>query len=390
MVAIDSTLIILLFILAIGLILPEVFKKTRLPFITLIILAGAITGPNGFDYFQIDTTLYFLGFLGMAFLMLMAGLETDIRNIAKAKDKIAKMAALNMFVPFLVGVAITKYFGYSWMTSLLVGVIFISSSVAIIIPSIKEGKLLKKKTTELIFSTVMFADIISLIALGFILQKVAPITSLPLHVYIVVLILSLAFMFFILPKISKFIFKRGFSEDRGKERKVRYVIIVLIAVLAYFSLLGVHPILAAFLAGMFLAGSIRNDRNHTVYKKLHVLGYGIFVPVFFFIIGMELDLRLLGNFDLQNIIMISLILGLMISKFVSGYIGGKLAKLNSKESKIFGSISMTQLTTTLAVTYAAADLGILDSTLTTTIIILSLITTFVGPILASYIGKKKD
>ncbi len=53
-----------------------------------------------------------------------------------------------------------------------------------------------------------------------------------------------------------------------------------------------------------------------------------------------------------------------------------------------GETGMISLTTTLAVTYAASSLGILDSTLTTSIILLSIITTFLGPLLVSYSVKK--
>jgi Kef-type K+ transport system membrane component KefB len=386
--ATDNTLLVLLLILALGLIIPELLRKFRLPFITLIILAGAILGPFGLGYVQSNETINFFGFLGMAFLMFMAGLETDVSKISKSKNKILIMALFNGFIPFIVGVTITKAFGYQWVTSILIGVVFISSSVAIIVPSLKNISSIKKETTNLILAAVLLADIVSLVALGIIFQNTSPITSLPLPIYFLILIISIPAILYLTPKISNYVLRGRFSQDEGHERRIRFVVIMIISILAYLTLLGVHEILAAFLAGISLAKTVKKDKTGILYTKLHTLGYGLFVPIFFFIVGMEMNVSLLREFDIANILMFLLIFGLIFSKMVSGYFAGRIIRLSKKDSMLFGSISITQLTTTLAVTYAASSLGLLDSVLVTSIILLSVITTFLGPILVSFITKK--
>jgi len=385
---VENTLVILLFILALGLVIPELFKKSKIPFISLIILAGAVLGPYGLNYVPANDTISFFGFLGMAFLMFMAGIETDVSKLSKSKYKIITMALINGLIPFVVGVLITKSFGYSWLTSMLIGVVFISSSVAVIAPSLRENKAIKNETTNLILSSVLIADIVSLIALGMIFQNKVQITSLPLPSYFVILIISILVLLYIVPKISNYALEGTFSKDEGHERRIRFLVFLIVATLAYFSLLGVHEILAAFLVGIALSKAIKKDRTRKLYDKLHTLGYGLFVPIFFFIVGMEMNLFLLKDFDVTNILMIALIFGLIISKLVSGFLAGKAVNFNKRDSLLFGSISITQLTTTLAVTYAASSIGLLDSVLVTSIILLSIITTFLGPLLVSLIAKK--
>lgn len=387
--AVENTLLILLLVLAIGLMIPELFKKFRIPLITLIILAGSITGPKSLNYVTVDETISFFGFLGMAFLMFMAGLETDITKLSKSKYKIAMMAFLNGAIPFTVGLLITKFFGYSWTVSFLIGIVFISSSVAVIVSTLKSNKSISHEVAQLILSSVMLTDIVSLIALGFIFQSTSKITALPLPLYFIVLILSIVSLFIILPALSKKIMQRKLSKDDGSERQLRFVIIVLVSVILYFSALGAHPILAAFLAGLSLSSVIITNKQNRLLTKLHTMGYGLFIPVFFFVVGMEMDVSLLREFDIRNILMISLILGLIFSKLFSGYFAGRVVKLSKKDSMLFGSISITQLTTTLAVTYAASAIGLLDSLLVTTIVLLSIISTLVGPMLVSYISNMK-
>ena len=389
-IAPESTLIVLLAVLTLGMVLPELLKKFRLPFITLIIIAGAIFGPNFLGYVQANEIVSFFGFLGMAFLMLMAGLETDLSIIRKSKFKIVVMALLNGFIPLLVGFSIMLFFGYSIETSILIGIISISSSVALIFPSLKEIKALGTGTIHLIMAAVVITDVVSLIGVGIIFQSSSPITELPLYIYFPVLLISIAVLFILVPKVSNYILEKEFGGNKRYEERLRFVIIILIAVLIYFSLLGVHPILAAFLAGLSLSKVVMKEKTKIVHTKIHTLGYGLFVPVFFFIVGMELDLTVLFTFSSMSLIMPALIIGSIFAKFGSGLLAGKLVGLSKKATLVFGSISITQLTTTLAVTYAAAALGLLDSLLVSTIIILALITTFVGPMLAKKFGEKPE
>lgn len=385
----DNTLISLLLVLALSLFIPELFKKFRLPFLSIIIIAGAVFGPNGLHYVEHNETINFFGFLGMAFLMFMAGLETDITKIYHSKLKIFTMASLNALVPFLAGVAVTRLFGYDWTSSILIGIIFISSSVAIIVSALKEEKNISKETSQLILSAVMVTDIISLIALGFIFQSTNKMTFLPLPLYFLVLLFSIFALFKYIPILSQKLIKKRFFYDYGHERRLRFVLILLIAIISFFSLLGAHPIIASFLAGLSLSGAIIYEKSELLKSKINTIGYGLFIPVFFFVIGMDIDLSILKNFDLNNWIVMAIILSLIISKISSGYVAGKLVKLSNKDSLIFGTISITQLTTTLAVTYSAYSLNLIDSVLSTAVILLAIITTFLGPLLTSLVAKSK-
>lgn len=324
-------------------------------------------------YVESNVVIEFFGFLGMTFLMLMAGLETDLSQIKNLKKQITILSLINGIIPFIIGVVISRLFNYSWITSLLVGTIFISSSVAVIIPALKSAGIFKKKVGRLILSATIILDIISLILLSFILQELAPITTLPMPMYFLIITFSIIALFFIIPTMTKYFFGQKGKKGRYEE-KLRFVLVTVIAVLAYFSALGVHPILAAFIVGLILSNVIKSER---IFAKFHTLGYGLFVPIFFFIIGMKMDLKILTEFSLANLLMLSIVLGLIITKMGSGYIAGRIIKLPKKHALFFGTASIIQITTTLAVAYAASELNILDPALLTSIIMMSVITTII-------------
>ena len=100
------------------------------------------------------------------FLMFMAGLESPVSKLRKGGKKVAILAGLNGVIPFLMGVAIATVFGYNVTESLLLGIIFISSSVAIIIPTLQNNKLMNKEIGTSVLAATVFEDIASLFFLS--------------------------------------------------------------------------------------------------------------------------------------------------------------------------------------------------------------------------------
>lgn len=379
----DGTLLVLLLILSVGLVVPELFRKLRLPFVTSLILVGALFGSNGLDMIPVNETVEFFGFLGLTFLMFMAGLETKVDQIQHSVGKVSLMALINGGIPAIAGFLVAQAYGYGLTASLIVAVIFVSSSIAIIIPSLKSAKLFKKDDGQLIVSAVVLEDVISLLLLGVVLQSFAPITNLPLPLYFALLITSVVAIKVFLPKISKAVLQKGFFQHKEHEDQLRFVIVLLMAVLLYFSALGVHPIVAAFLLGLVLSGAVTSDK---LFTQLHTIGYGLFVPVFFFMIGTQMDFKIFSGSGDSLLFLLVIILVSIGSKFFSGYLAGRLAKISKEHSVMFGVASTIQLTTSLAATQAAYSLGIIDITLLTSMVVLSIITAIFSPIILRLLG----
>jgi Kef-type K+ transport system membrane component KefB len=374
----ESTLLVLLLILSVGLIVPELFRKLRLPFVTSLILVGALLGQNGIGLIESNETIEFFSFLGLTFLMFMTGLETKVEEISKSAWKVLMMALINGGVPAIAGFFVARFFGYDILPSLVIAVVFISSSVAIIIPSLKSAKLFKKEDGQLIVSAVVLEDVLSLILLGVVLQSFAPITALPLPLYFAILIVSVIGMKWLLPALSRMVSKRGLFAHKEHEDEIRFVIVILMAVLLFFSLLGVHPIVAAFLLGLILSSAVSSDK---LFTQLHTIGYGLFVPVFFFMIGTQIDVSSFIGVGSNLTFFATIILVSVLVKFGSGYVAGRLAKISREHSAMFGMASTIQLTTSLAATQAAFSLGIIDAPLLTSMVMLSVVTTILSPLL---------
>jgi len=361
-------------ILISGLIFSEIFKRLHLPYVTALIIAGILIGPLFLNLIQVDETVSFIGSIGVVFLMFITGSEVKWASFQKMGKDIIFLSFLNGAIPFITGFGIGWFFGYDFFTSIVLGTVFLSSSIAVIIPSLESNKLIDTKIGKTIISATVFEDITSLILLAFILQSFSQKSPIPLPVYIPTIILLIIGLKIVIPKIEKMYQSRKKGKDLF-ESELRFVFVVLLAAVLLFESIGMHAIIAGFIIGIILGNSIRDK----IEEKIRTVSYGIFIPTFFLIIGMQTDLSV---FLLERSVLLTyfIVIGLISSKIVSGWIGGRLIKFSGKESLLIGVSTVPQLSTTLATAFAALEFGILNQEIITSLVVLSIVTTLAVPL----------
>ncbi len=369
----------------VGVFISMVFRRVHVPWVVGLILGGMLVGPHALDILPISPTVDFLGQLGLIFLMFMAGLETRLDQFKKFEKELVWLAFINGAVPFITGIILAFLFGYGLLSALLVGIIFVSSSIAIVIPSLEQFKLLDTRLGQSVVMTTVLQDIASLILLSIVLQSVSPVTSLPLVIFYPLVIGLLFLARYLIPKIEAFFIQ---TSHRGKDlfqQEFRATLLILIGMVIGFELLGLHPIIAGFFAGLILSDTIKEDG---LKDKIRTISYGIFIPVFFIIVGAQTDLDVFLDFSNMIGLVAAIILGSVLSKLVSGWIGARFVGFNSDQSMLFAISSVPQLSTTLAVAFASLTLGVIDQRLITAMVALSIVTVIVSPALLNIFGRR--
>jgi Kef-type K+ transport system membrane component KefB len=359
------------------------FRQFHLPWVLALITAGIVVGPYGLQLAEVTPTLSFLSQIGLIFLMFMAGLETKFDSFKKLKYDIGWLSALNSLIPLAAGVGLGYWFGFSMTASLLIGIIFMSSSIAVIIPTLESLNLSHTKLGKSIVASTIIEDVLSLILLSVLLQSVNPVTALPLPSFYFLLALIMIGFAYGLPKIRALIPNRRDEKDLF-ESEVRIIFALMIGVVVTFELLGLHPIIAGFFAGLVLSDSIRSE---ILMDKLRTMSYGIFIPVFFVVIGMETNIQVFQD-SLSVISLIAAVVLLSVfTKFASGWVGGKIIGFKNRDASIIGLATIPQLSTTLAVVFTAVETGLLPEELITAMVILSIVTTLIAPIGLRLVAK---
>ncbi|MAZ41152.1 hypothetical protein CL654_03490 [bacterium] len=371
------------FILIFGLFFSTIFNRLHLPWVVALIVAGIAAGAS--NLFEVTPTIEFFSEIGLVFLMFMAGLETRLSCLRETKREVGILSIVNGLIPFIVALLIGFYFGYGLQASILLGIVFISSSIAVVIPSLEESGLFGTRLGTSAIGTAIVEDIVSLFLLSLFFQWVNPSANISLFIFYPLLVLLLVAIKFIIPRLDA-LFHRYSAAD-SYETEPRVVLAMMVGVVIVFELLGLHPIVAGFFLGLVLSDSLRKDETK---KKLHVLSYGLFIPFFFVTVGAQTDLSVLASLGGAWVVILVVVLGSVLAKFGSGWLGARLSGFSSLEGSFIGVSTMPQLSTTLAVVFVGQDLGILKPELVTAIVVLSIVTTLISPILIRHIDRKGD
>ena len=365
---------------------PVMLRRFQIPWVTAVIFAGIILGPYGLNVVNTGEVMNFLATIGLVFLMFTAGLDTKFSALKKAGTEVVTFSLVNLGIPFSTGVLVGAYLRLNLFSSLVLGVCFSSSSVGLIVPMLRELKI-KSKVKSTLVSSIFLEDVVSLVLLAILLKAVVPISPIPLEIFPIVLLLFVLVVLYVIPILQEWLFYFGPSKDvfAGGVRAV-FITLALVALMA--ELIGVHAMVGGFLAGLTLSDMLR--RRKKLEENIIAISYGFLIPIFLLSLGMTTNIATLfapGDALQTGLIVLSLI----ASKTLSGYIGGRLAGFPSRISLGMGAMTIAQMSTTLATASLAFQYGIFDQNIVAALVILSIATIIVTPLLTKLIlGYKTE
>lgn len=355
----------------------SLFQRVRIPWVVALIIGGIAIGPQGFEFFEPNATITFLAEVGLVFLMFMAGLETKSFSAKGIKHKIALISAISAFIPAAVGFGAALLFGYSYAASVLMGIIFMTSSVALLVPSLQARGLLGSEIGKVIIGAHIIADALALLLLSVFLQVHEGSSLLSIALFYPLLLMLLAALAWLMPKMRWMAFPDDYAEEQDLfERELRFVLLILIGLVVFFELVGLHAIIAGFFAGLVLSSMVK---SRILKAKLHAVSYGFFIPVFFVVAGANMDIWALGGAAGALAFTFVVIALALCSKVGSGFLAGRLAGYASRESFFLGMTTVPSVSTALAVAFLGFERGIIDSQLLTAVAALGVIMSIVAP-----------
>lgn len=165
------------------------------------------------------------------------------------------------------------------------------------------------------------------------------------------------------------------------EIRITFAVIMILAVLTG-NILEIEAIIGAFLAGMMMGQSKSAPKLE---EKIGSIGYGFFVPIFFFVIGMKMEITYFADPIFLTFLIIFLLV-LFAVKLGSGILSSRLMGFSWKHGLITGMI----LIPSLSVGIAAAEVGkvaLFTPWLYTLLISLIVISSILIPILTRTSGN---
>ncbi|NDP69692.1 sodium:proton antiporter [Staphylococcus aureus] len=296
-----------------------------LPVVVAEILMGIVIGNSFLNIVERDSILNILSTLGFIFLMFLSGLEIDFK--AFKKDKRARQGqnddessipghlnlALTVFA-FIMIISILVAYVFKWLglvDDVLLMVIIISTiSLGVVVPTLKEMNIMRTTIGQFILLVAVLADLVTMILLTVYGAINGQGGSTIWLIGILVVFTAISYILGVQFKRMSFLQK---LMDGTTQIGIRAVFALIILLVALAEGVGAENILGAFLAGVVV--SLLNPDEEMV-EKLDSFGYGFFIPIFFIMVGVDLNIPSLIKEPKLLIIIPILIVAFIISKLI--------------------------------------------------------------------------
>jgi Kef-type K+ transport system membrane component KefB len=265
----------------------------RLPAIVLEILLGIAVGPQGLGWAGVDQPVEVMSLLGLAFLLLLAGLEIDLDRF---RGRLLRVTVLGYVVSFGLALAVGLGLraGDLVRSPLLVAIMLSATGLGVILPILKDAGQTRTPFGQVVVAGASIAEVapILLLSLFFSGESGALGAKVVLLGGFAAVVLAIALAVLGIERWGRLSRTLLALQDTTAEIRVRLAFLLLAVFAALASSLGLEAILGAFLAGATLKlvdrdGAMTHPEFH---HKLEAAGYGVFVPFFFVATGMRLDI----------------------------------------------------------------------------------------------------
>jgi Kef-type K+ transport system membrane component KefB len=347
------------------------------------LLVGLLLGPTLLDitHLQFITDAHLgevinqLAELGVLLLMFIAGLELHLSEMARSMRVSALAGSIGVILPVYFGWLLGEGFNMGADAAVFLGLSMGATSVSISAQTLMELGVLRSRVGLGLLGAAVFDDILVILLLsGFLaLESGQPGLGPILLVFarmLAFLILSAAFGLLLLPWIARKVSDLGISQGT----LTLALVILLVFALGAELLGGMAAITGAFVAGLMFA---RTPEKSQLEASVPALAYGLFVPVFFVNIGLNVDLRGLDLRDLWLVLAVSAVA--VASKWVGAGLGARLGGMTWREGLQLGVGMVSRGEVGLIV----ASLGLTEGLVTTAefsaVVGMVLVTTLVTP-----------
>lgn len=388
----------LLIVVVVAFLTPILLHRLKLNFIPVVvaeIIVGLIIGKSGFDIVHEDMWLETLSTLGFIFLMFLSGLEIDFSAFKKSGNKEKQgnskkepntfVAASFVFVGiFIVSLGLSYLFVLAGFieNAFLMTLIISTISLGVVVPTLKEGNLMKTNIGQIILLVAVIADLVTMILLAIFVSLYGGGDS---NTWLLLVLFAVGVCLYFVAKRfrnNKILESLSTGTIQIGTRGVFTLIIVLVGL---SETVGAENILGAFLAGVLVS---LLSPNQELVHKLDSFGYGFLIPIFFVMVGVGLNIWELFS-DPKLIILIPLLLlALLLSKIIPALILKKWYDMKTVMASGF------ILTSTLSLVIAAATIGermgVITNEMSGMIILVAVITCIITPILFKKLLPKES
>lgn len=371
------------------------FQISNVPTAVAEIIVGIIMGSSGFNLVTSTHDLTLLSNLGVILLMFLSGMEIDFdllqrKNNPKRKSQVGKIVdplktALTAFTGVVVMALLLAYvlkLVGLFSEIMLAGIILMTVALGVVIATLKEKDILGRPIGQTILLTAVFGEVIPLL----LLTIYASINGGNAGQLWLIILLFLAAIFLLRRFKQPYLW---FAEvtKATTQLDIRLAFFLIFALVTVAERVGAENILGAFLAGMVMK---LLEPSEATKDKLTSIGYGFFIPIFFIMTGVGLNLRSLFAHPSALMLLPVLVIFLLLAKLP--VVLTFMRFFEKRNAFAGGFLTATTITIVLPTLQVARKLHAITSTQSDAFILVAVIVCILSPIIfnSNFVLTKED
>ncbi|ASI99318.1 cation:proton antiporter [Thermococcus celer] len=371
-------LLLIALMLATAKLMGYLFERIGQPVVLGQIFGGLLIG----IFFETNPVIGQFSNLGVLLLLFIAGLESELEEFKRVGKQSVIVAGTGVLVAFVFGFAVAYLF-VPFHEAILYGAIMTPTSVSITVKVLMELRKLNTKEGTTILAAAVVDDVLGILVLTVAISMIkgGEINYGSLVEVIVSVSLLLFFFLYFGPELADRAF-RAISRIDLPEAETAFALVFLIVFAYLAEHLNLASILGAYLAGLALGQS---SKKKGIMDHMNILGYSLFIPLFFVEVGMRIEL--------SYILHAGLFAGLytvaaVLSKILGCGLGARLSGFDWGSSIRIGIGMIPRMGVELAMLAVAMDSGIIGSDALTVAILMVFTTTVITPPLLKWLYSR--
>lgn len=327
-----------------------------------------------------------VAFIGVLLLLVLTGLETDLRLIAARGRTAAAVSLGGILVPFLTGVALAAVLPAAFLAqpdqrttfALFLGTALSISAIPVIAKVLIELKVIRRDIGQLTLAAGMIDDTLGWILLSVVAGLARSGTFEP-RTAVVAVASVLGFLAVSYTAGRALVSRTIRAVARaapGDGPMLSAIVVLALAFGAVTQALGIEAVLGAFVLGI-LVGQVPRV-THRLVQTLETVTLAVFAPVFFASAGLKVDLGALAEPPVLAVGLVVLAVA-VLGKFAGAYLGARLAGLGTWEGLSLGAGMNARGALEIIVATIGLNLGILTPELFTIIVLVAIATSLMAP-----------
>jgi Kef-type K+ transport system membrane component KefB/nucleotide-binding universal stress UspA family protein len=375
----------------------ELCKRLSLPTVVGELAAGIVLGPSVLGHFAPGAfarvfppdaaqfhLLEVVGTLGMVLLLLLTGLETDLRLLRNLGRAALIASVMGMVIPFATGFGLGLFMPGQYLAQPDRRLLFSSflatamaiSAMPVIAKILMDLDLIKRNIGVVIMSAGVVDDTVGWLILS-VIAGVASHGEVRVSGILSTLLLTGGFLVLagaVLYPASRKIVSLVSRRFRAPDSNLVFMLILTLLCAAATEWIGVHAVFGAFIAGTVFrqVPELRGEAMH----KLESFVFSVLAPVFFGTVGLKVDLWSLGGGG-----MLLIVLGIAcFGKLVGCTVGSIWGGLRFWEGLSIAVAMNARGAMELVVATIGLSLGILNQQMFSIIVMVAILTSFMAPL----------